>query len=467
MRGLAAAVSVLAAACIHLTPFSPRALVGQTFPLSPGWSLPLALGGSVAGHAAVIRLAVEEPFSRVTEGCFASPPEVLAHLHTPALPTASLDGGPPSAKLEQQVLAPDVRLGQRVLGDVHALLDSAAGCELTLGSEVLVGFVLEVDPGARTVTFHSEMPPPPKFQAEQSVVLELTLDPRTDRPSLAVQLGTQGAPLTVPMVLATATERIQLSAAAGRALAGKDARPEGPAKGWVALRWLALAPSWELHHVVVSVQKEEAPADGVESGPAEAPSGLLGADAWGHYRSLIDLRGRQLVLYRRPPPVEEGDGPQSWTHLSSQSTQTGTLVRFISWQALDRGGQVPLEPVHGSLLSCRVGLTLGPEDPGYGLEVAIPWQGLQEALPECAKELAAVPAWTGELAAAAAQRPCSGSCLYAQALPSGRTVCACSSRPPAVLPSAGASVAPAVAPGPGPEAGEPEDPAAPRPPEVR
>ncbi len=465
MRGLGVAACLSLAACVHVTPFSPRALVGQTFPLQTGWSLPLALDGSVAGHPATIHLAVEEPFSRVTEGCFESPPEVLAQVRTPGSSMASSDAGAPPPALEKQVLAADVRLGQRILGDVHALLDSAGRCELTLGSEVLVGFVLEVEPGARTVTFHSDMPPPPKFEAEQSVVLELTLDPQTDRPSLAVQLGTAGAPLTLPMVLATAAARVQLTEAAGRALAGSEAPSPGVGRGWVALRWLAMAPGWELHHVVASVQQEQASPSAGAPNPALTSFGLLGADGWGHYRSLINLRGRQLVLYRRPPPVEEGAGPQSWTHLSSQSTPTGTLLRFISWQTLERGGQVPLEPVHGAVRSCRVGLTLGPEDPGYGLEVAIPWPGLQEALPECAKELAAVPAWTGELGTSAAQRPCSGNCLYAQALPSGRTVCACSSRPN-VPPSGAASPAPALAPS-APEANEPEDPAAPRPPKAR
>ncbi len=456
MRGLSGAGLLLAAAaCVHLTPFTPRALSDQRFPLRPGWSLALALDGSVGGHPAVIHLAVEEPLSRVTDGCFDAAPQVVARVRTPGPWPARPDGGPGEA-VEEQVVASDVRLGRRTLGDVRALRDSGSGCEVTLGSEVLIGFVLEVDPGARTVTFHAEMPPPPGYQADESVTLELTLDPRTDRPSLAVQLDATGSPLTLPMLLATAAARVQVSVAAGRALTGKAASAQAPAPV-LAPRSLAFAPGWELHHVVVSVLPEEAPLGEADTGrPVAGPSGVLGADAWGHFRTLIDLRGRQLVLYRRPPPVEGGNGPQSWTHLSSDSTRDGTLVRLISWQMLDSGGQVPLEPAHVGLHSCRIGLTLGPEDPGASLEVAIPWAGLEQALPDCARELASVPAWTGELVAGA-PRPCTGTCLYAQSLPAGRTVCACSGRP-SVAASVARQLLPAPAPVTAPEAGEPRDP---------
>ncbi len=460
MKGLrGAGLLLVSAACVHLTPFTPRALSGQRFPLRPGWSLALALDGSVGGHKAVIHLAVEEPLSRVTDGCYDSAPNVVARVRMPG-PTTLADGGP-DVVVEEQVVASDVRLAGRTLGDVRALRDADAGCDLTLGSEVLVGFVLEVDPGARTVTFHAETPPPPKYQAEESLALELALDPRTDRPSLAVQLDTTGSPLTLPMLLATASERVQVSAAAGRALEGKDVGARAP-RATFSPRSLALAPGWELHHVVVTVLPDDAPAGEGPPLPAAPPSGVLGADAWGHFRTLIDLRGQQLVLYRRPPPVEGGAGPQSWTQLSSDSTRDGTLVRFISWQMLDSGGQVPLEPAHVGVHSCRVGLTLGPEDPGASLEVAIPWEGLEEALPECARELASVPAWTGELGVAFAHRPCSGTCLYAQALPVGRTVCACSGRSP-VAASAAPARPPAAPSVPAPEAGEPRDPGKPPP----
>ncbi len=446
-----------AAACVHLTPFSPHALAGQSFPLRPGWSMALALDGSVAGRPAVVRLAVEEPLSRVTAGCFASPPEVLGRVRTEALSSPAADGGPAGAGLaHEEVLAPAVQLGKRLLGDVRALRDEGETCVLTLGSEVLVGFVLEVDPAARAVTFHAEMPAAPKFQLEESVVLELTLDPRTDRPSLAVQLSTAGNPLTLPMLLATASDRVQLSASAGRALAG----PDMAAGALLALHSLALAPDWVLHHAVASVLPEEVPDGGGAAGASSteaAPSGILGADAWGHFRTLVDLRGQQLVLYRRPPPVQDGNGPQSWTHLSSESTPDGALLRFHSWQMLDTGGQVPLESAYVALHTCRVGLTLGPEDPGYGLEVAIPWAELERTLPGCARELAKVPAWTGELAVGPSPRPCSGTCIYAQELPSGRAICTCSSvTAPVAQPDVPA--APAV---PVPEASEPEDPRAP------
>jgi hypothetical protein len=415
----------------------------------------LALDGSVAGRAAVVRLAVEEPLSRVTEGCFESPPEVVARVETGTAHVADggTEAGPARVAFQDEVVASDVRMGSRLLGDVRALREAGEGCEVTLGSEVLIGFVLEVDPGARTVTFHAGMPAAPRFQADDSVVLELTRDPKTDRPSLAVQLATGGLPLTVPMVLATGSAAVEVSVDAGRALTGRDARGRS-----FALTSLALAPNWVLHHAAASVMGV-APADtGKDEGPlVSAPGlfGVLGADAWGHYRILLDLRDQRLVLYRRPLPVEGQSGPESWTHLSSDSEKTGSRVRLISWQMLERGGRVPLEPAHVRLSSCRIGLTLGPEDPGASLEVVVPWAALEKELPQCAKELATVPAWTGELETSG-PRPCSGTCVYAQELASGRTVCSCASqRAPEIVPTQ--RMTPPVQ-----EEPEPKDPTPPR-----
>jgi hypothetical protein len=329
------------------------------------------------------------------------------------------------------VLVSNVRLGSRTLGDVTALREAGESCELTIGSEVLIGFVLEVNPGARSVTFHAQMPTSPVYRTEESVVLELTLDPRTDRPSLAVQLDAAWSPLTLPMVLATADSHVRVSAQAGRELAGSEVGGRS-----LVPKSLSLAPGWALHHVLVSVREASAeellaPAQS-EPHPLPALSGVLGADAWGHYRVLIDLRGQHLVLYRRPAPVEGGPGPESWTHLSSESTPTGSLLRFISWQTLDRGGQLPLEPGYVQLKTCRLGLTLGPEDPGASLAVAIPWPGLEKQMPDCAHEVARVPAWTGDLDVQAPSHACSGTCVYAQELASGRTLCQCAGKQSAV-----------------------------------
>jgi hypothetical protein len=416
-------------ACTHLTPFNPGALSEQTFSIRPGWSMALAMDGSVAGRPAVVRLAVEEPVSRVTQGCFESTPEVLARVDTGS------DAGVGRPQIQNEVLAGDVRLGRRLLGDVRALLDPAEGCEMTLGSEVLLAFALEVSPAARTVTFHQKLPATPRFRSEDSLDVELTLDPKTDRPSLAVQLDTAGSPLTLPMVLATAEERVQVSAEAASLLVGNG----GPNR--LAATALAFAPGWELQHVDVSVlgqsQGEERQGQLDEGLPAisNGVSGVLGAEAWGHYHVLIDLRGRHLVLYRRPPPVEGETGPESWTHLSSDSRPNGSLVRLISWQTLNRGAQLPLEPVYVQLRSCRIGLTLGPEDPGASLEVAIPWPALEKDFPSCAKEVAAVPAWTGDMEVSPTSPPCRGSCVYAQEVSSGHTLCSCSLRRAAFRPT--------------------------------
>ena len=442
-------------ACTHLTPFSPRGLSGQTLSLRPGWTMALSVDGSVAGRRAIVHLAVEEPLSLVTEGCFDVSPEVVARVDT-GTSRADAGTGPP-ARFVEQVVASDVHLAGRPLGDVRALRAAGAGCELTLGSEVLIGFVLDVNPEARTVTFHAEMPAAPRFASETSVVLELTLDPRTDRPSLAVQLTSVGPPLTLPMLLSTAQGTVSVSAAAGRLLEGSDV-------GGTALvpEAVALAPGWVLHHLVVSVlpAPEAASAratEEAEPSAAGALTGVLGAEAWGHFHALIDLRGQRLVLYRRPPPVEGGPGPESWTHLFSESTPKGTLLRLISWQTLEAGGQLPLEPGYVPLKRCRVGLTLAPEDPGASLEVAIPWPGLEQELPDCARELATVPAWTGELAAASGPRPCQGTCVWAQELSTEKTVCSCATKPVVRGPSAKPKET-----GPEPDGPEPVDPPGPK-----
>jgi hypothetical protein len=119
---------------------------------------------------------------------------------------------------------------------------------------------------------------------------------------------------------------------------------------------------------------------------------------------------------------------------------------------------IPLQPSRARLRSCRIGLTLGPEDPGATLEVLVPWPGLEKELPRCAQEVAWVPAWSGELEPAG-PRPCSGTCVYAEDVGSGRTVCSCSPRrTPEVAPPASPSSPRPEA----PEEPEPEDPATPR-----
>ncbi|HMK73423.1 MAG TPA: hypothetical protein VK454_08780, partial [Myxococcaceae bacterium] len=365
-----------------------------------------------------------EPFSRITEGCFTSPPEVVGRVDTRLVGVTAADGGTPGGSVRETVLASGVRIGERPFGDLQALRDPGAACELTLGSEVLLGLVLEVSPAKRTVTFHAQMPAPAPFQSEEPVSLELTRDPRTDRPSLAVQLDTGGRPLTLPMVLATASAQVDISADAARALAGRE--PSGPSFGSCSL---ALAPGWVLRHVDIGVAASSAPSS------APALTGVLGAEAWGHYRILVDLGGQRLVLFRRPVPVEGRSGAQSWAQLSSDPTPSGSVLKLISWETLERGALIPLEPSRVHLRNCRIGLTLAPEDPGASLEVTIPWAGLEKDLPECAKELAAVPGWTGELQESG-PRPCQGTCLYAQETIGGRTLCSCGRGPPApALPS--------------------------------
>jgi len=441
MRLSLVSLGVALLGCTHVSAPSPRAVAGLTVPVRPGWSMALAVDGSVAGRPAVVRLAVEEPFSRVTEGCFASAPEVMGRVDTRLVSASAPDAG---AAMRDTVLAGSVRIGERLFGDLQALRDPGTSCVLTLGSEVLIGFVLEVNPGARTVTFHAQLPPSPAYQAEESLSLELTRDPTSDRPSLAVQLETAGAPLTLPMLLATATAAVEVSADAGRALAGRETGGQslGP-------RSIGFAPGWTLRHVDVVVAPSS-PA------PALSPTlvGVLGAEAWGHYRILLDLRGQRLVLFRKPPPVEGTSGAQSWAHLSSDSTASGSVLRLITWQMLDRGALLPLEPSRARLRTCRIGLTLAPEDPGANLAVAIPWPGLEKDLPDCAKELAAVPAWSGELQESG-PRPCNGTCLYAQEVIGGRTVCTCGRGPPPTAPPSVRAPAPKPPP---PSETEPTDP---------
>jgi hypothetical protein len=155
--------------------------------------------------------------------------------------------------------------------------------------------------------------------------------------------------------------------------------------------------------------------------------------------------------------VEGGPGPESWTSLSSESTPKGSVLRFVSWQTLDGGGHLPLEAGYVHLTACRLGFTLGPEDPGASFEVSIPWPGLEKELAECAREVATVPAWTGDLDVNAASRPCRGTCVYAQQLPAGKTVCYCAV-------SASVVHLPTVSPAPdtaAPSGPEPSDPATP------
>ena len=235
----------------------------------------LAVDGTLAGKPVEIRLAVEEPRSLVSSGCYATPPVAQGQVKLPQL------GGGWATLPELQVS------GLALAGDVlpvfaAAVVSEPGGCIVRLGLDVLGNAVVDVDLDARTVTLAPAVPTLPKDSDQ--VTVDLTRAPDTDRLLVATQLTGSRATALQTLVLGT-SRSTELAAIPARALGAES-----------VLRAVQLAPEWEACDVPVQVRTDWARSPGI---------GLLGVEGWGARRALLELGTPRLILVRpkgAPPP---------------------------------------------------------------------------------------------------------------------------------------------------------------------
>ena len=242
--------------------------------LRPGTQV-LAVDGTLAGKPVEVRLAVEEPRSLVSSGCYSAPPAAQGQVKLP-----QLGGG--WAQLPELTLAGLALAGDPLPAFPAAVVTEPSGCIVRLGLDVLGNAVVDMDLEARTVTLAPAVPSLSKDLDQVSVDLTRATD--TDRLLVPAQLTGPRATALQALIVGTARPS-ELAAIPARALGAES-----------VIRAVQLAPEWEACDVPVLVRADWARTPGI---------GVLGVEGWGARRALLDLGALRLILVRpknAPPP---------------------------------------------------------------------------------------------------------------------------------------------------------------------
>lgn len=261
-RRLGAGLALLLG-CAHGGVADAGPLVKLSLRSGPG----LRVEGKVGGAAADVRLAVEEPRSLVTVPCLGAATASEVQVRLPLL-----QGG---WQTYPEVPVTGVTLGTATLPQFRAAVVPGTGCTLWLGLDVLGRSILDVDLDAGTVLVTRDAPTLPA--ALEQMQVEVTRAPDTDRLLLAGLLTGTDAKVLQTLILATgrSTELGQFQAR----LLGAES----------VLRIVQLAPGWEACDVPVRSRPDWTRAPAI---------GVLGPEAWGARRVVIDLAAARMTLAR-------------------------------------------------------------------------------------------------------------------------------------------------------------------------
>ena len=444
-----ALLALAAAACTarNVGPPGSADLSGLTLPLRSSPGLKLAVDGAVQGTRAEVVFDVASPLSRVTTGCFEEPPTTGGTVRIPRP-----DGETDTAS---EALVYGIAFGDHRYPGLLAALRQSDSCVVTLGNDVLIGWAMSVDVARRTVTFSPSkslehwralaVSPPKERAGFESHLLELTRDPRTDWPLLAVRVKQGPAELVGPFVLSTGESQSLVAADA--------ARGAGLRSGFELIEGIELPdgvqipPELETFKGITFDAVELAPGVGVREGALRAvPAtegrqrtavGVLGCDLWGRFDAVIDV-GASVLLLQRPRVLVSGAhqrcdrGGQadeaSCFELQVAKTKAALLATGTVWRALPEGGRLHLEfsSAKGKISSpCRMGLTFSPTDRGESTQHELPWEQLEQVMPACAIALKDASQVELSMFEDGALPECPGTCAFAQDLRSGRVTCEC------------------------------------------
>ncbi|HSP19875.1 MAG TPA: hypothetical protein VLQ79_10185 [Myxococcaceae bacterium] len=249
--------------CAHGGVADAGPVVKLTLRAGPG----LRVEGKVGAAVADVRLAVEEPRSLITVPCLGAATASEVQVRLPLV-----QGG---WQTLPEVQVGGVTLGSARLPQFRAAVVPGTGCMLWLGLDVLGRSVLDLDLDAGTVLVTRDAPTLPA--ALEQVQVEVTRDPDSDRLLLAAQLT--GTEATVLQTLMLATGRsTELGQFQARLLGAES-----------VVRIAQLAPGWEACDVAVKTRKDWTRAP---------PIGVLGPEAWGARRVVIDLAAARMTLAR-------------------------------------------------------------------------------------------------------------------------------------------------------------------------
>jgi hypothetical protein len=429
------------AACVrHTGPAGTGNLDGVTLPLKASPAIHLSVDGRVQGIPAEVIFEVKDLNNTATTGCF--------------------DGSPPTTGDTVKVIGdqtdlPEVEVEGLVFSNVryrtfHAALVRSEKCEVTLGTEQLLPWALSVDVARRTVSFSRSrdreawsayaLQPPKERSGFESHLIELTREPRTDAPLLAVRIRQHSDEMVLPFALSTGASQSEsegIGLRKGFQLLDGVELPDGITiptelesfKG-IPFEALEVAPGVGVHDGVLRELPE------VKEGTRVA-RGVLGGDVWGRYDAIVDVKAGVLLL-QRPRVLASGAhqrcdrggalNEESCFELEVTKAAHGLVATGTVWRALPEGGRLHLDFVSdkGPLSPpCRMGFTFSATDRGDSTQHELPWQRLKEVMPACAQAVSAATRIEMSMFEDGELPECPGTCAFAQDLRSGRVSCEC------------------------------------------
>lgn len=446
------AIAFALVGCARRLPSEPaQDLAGLSLPLQTSGAVALSVEGSVGARQAEVLLEVAQPIALVTTGCFDRVPSSDTQVRYPRP-----QGGFGDAK---ELELGNARIGPRRLGPVRAAVLEGDVCELTLGSDVLSRYALEVDPTSRTVTFLK--PATRESYAQRAAasseyeqhVIELVRDPAADWPMLAARVNQDSQRLTGAFVLTTSSASSMLDHAAASdadLVLGPDffrklgvppnvPIPKNIGGNLYSIDQLELTPGFGLWRV---------PFESSAEWKNPSAIGTLGGDVWGRFLATIDVSADTLFL-RRPKLVASEGRQRCATGKPGEASEeacfvlhqrdlpdSGVEVVTTVWRELRNGGQLHLalldakgEPIGGA---CQVGMSFAPSDRGATSAHRVPWSGLERALPQCASNFAKAAQVRFDMWDEGPLSACPGTCAFARDL-TGKVACECQGNAPGLM----------------------------------
>jgi hypothetical protein len=437
----------LAACARQLGPRGTRDLEGLTVPLRSSPALRLVAEAAVEGTRGEVAFDVASPLSRITTGCFADLPASAGTVRVPR-PDGDTD-------TLSEVTVSGLTFGGLRYDHFTAGLTRSERCIVVLGNDVLLKWALKVDVAHRTLTFlrsqsrehwkQAALAPPSERAGYESHLLELTRDPRTDWPLLAVKVKQGLAEVVGPFVLSTSEPQSQV--------AEEAAREAGLKSGFELLQGIELPdgvsvpPELESFKGITYDSVELSPGVGVREGamkplgrgarPQPAALGVLGCDLWGRFDAVIDVAAGVLLL-QRPRVLASGShhrceragklDEEACFELEVAEGRGALLATGTVWRALPEGGRLHLDfsSPNGKLSApCRMGFTFSPTDRGDNTQHELPWEELEQVMPACARALKGATRIELSMFEDGSLPECPGTCAFAQDLRTGKVSCEC------------------------------------------
>jgi hypothetical protein len=267
-------------------------LVGLSLPLPFAQSRRLVVEGRVGKVAARVRFDLGSAISRLSSGCL---PDARVGSSIRISSAFSNDLVLPITKVRGAVV------GTVTLAGFPAALEDAPGCLVTLGTDELAGTLLDIDFSRDRLEIHASGGSDAltmKAGVVHPVRFALSREPRFDWPLFAFRLSQrtkQGAGVAVFSTLPTSSALTRSFTEASNLATTAELSEQGDSAS-VPLTTFELAPGAGIEFPTLMV---------VASSRSAAVSGVIAADIWGQFRTLIDVGEGTVTLLERTGSAAE------------------------------------------------------------------------------------------------------------------------------------------------------------------